>query len=55
MNFTKDPQIDKQLREQGRLPFPKNCKIICEYGEKLDLSELRKEIEGDFGKFIYNY
>jgi len=54
VNFSRDSRIDKELQEQGRLPFPKNSKIICECGEKLDLSEVRKQIEIDFGKFIYD-
>lgn len=48
--FTPDPQIDKDLKKKGFIPFPKDAKITCKCGFELDLLGIKNEIEIKTGK-----
>jgi phage FluMu protein Com len=50
--FTPNPQIDKDFRNKGVKPFPKDGRIKCECGFEFDLSGLRNQIESDMGREI---
>lgn len=40
-----NPRVDKDFKEKGFVPFPKNAKLVCKCGFEIDLSGIRNEIE----------
>ena len=52
MNFNRNPDIDKKLQSDGKIPFPENLIIDCKCGTQIDLTDIKNEIESQFGKFI---
>jgi hypothetical protein len=46
----KDPKIDRDMKGQGRTPFPMNNLITCPCAEKIDLTPVRRDIEANTGK-----
>ena len=45
-----DPNIDKNMKKQGKMPFPKNNLFKCKCGSIMNLKSVREEIETNFGK-----
>jgi hypothetical protein len=50
--FSPNPQIDKDLKGQGFIPFPTDNKIICNCGFEIDLSGAKNQFEIQVGKKI---
>ncbi len=48
--FVDDPKIDQDMKKQGRVAYPKDNKLQCSCGSKIDLSEQRRKIESQIGK-----
>lgn len=44
INLSQNPQIDFEMQNQGKIPFPDGNIFICECGEELDLSEIRNNL-----------
>jgi len=40
INLSQNPQIDFEMQNQGKIPFPDDDILQCECGEELDLSEI---------------
>lgn len=43
--FVKDPKMEKDLKQQGFIEIPKDCKYHCACGMEIDLLGLRNEVE----------
>lgn len=43
--FERDPNIDKDFKAKGCIPFPKNSKLVCECGFEINLTGIKNEIE----------
>lgn len=50
--FIPNPEIDKDFKNKGFQPFPKDGKIICKCGFEFDLSGIKNKIEADLGRKI---
>jgi len=48
--FIDDPKIDKQMKAEGAVPFPKDNKLICDCGFEFNLIAPRSELEKNIGK-----
>lgn len=44
INLSQNPQIDFEMKNQGKIPFPDNDVFECECGEQLVLSEIRDNL-----------
>ena len=44
INLSQNPQIDFEMQNQGKIPFPDDDMLQCECGEDLDLSEIRDNL-----------
>jgi hypothetical protein len=47
-----NPQIDKDFKGKGLIPFPKDAKIICNCGFEIDLLGIKNQIEMQTGRKI---
>lgn len=50
--LTPNPQIDKDFKNKGFIPFPKDVRIQCNCGFEIDLLGLKNQIELKAGKKI---
>ncbi len=50
--FIDNPQIDRDLRKNGTISFPKDNKLICDCGFEIDLTGIRNNIETKIGRKI---
>ena len=44
INLSQNPQIDFEMQNHGKIPFPDDDMLQCECGEDLDLSEIRDSL-----------
>jgi len=47
-----NPQLDKDFKARGFIPFPKDNKLICDCGFEIDLGGIRNEIELKTGQKV---
>lgn len=40
-----DPGIDIFMKQKGRIPFPKDCRLLCQCGFENDLTAVKNDIE----------
>jgi len=50
--FVPNPKIDKDYKNKGFIPFPKDNRIICDCGFEIDLSGLKNKIETETGRKV---
>lgn len=50
--FAPNPQIDKDFKKNGYIPFPKDSKITCSCGFEIDLLGIKSQIEIQTGRKI---
>ena len=44
INLSQNPQIDFEMQNHGKMPFPDDDILQCECGEELDLSEIKDNL-----------
>ena len=50
--FVNNPQIDKDFKSKGNIPFPKDGILLCDCGFSLDLTGFKNQLEVQMGKKI---